>query len=155
MATRNRRAALAFQSLHWLCNLGYPPHQNNRADNPQRIAVRKKSCAKCCLHAANPKKCMQSAVLQAGPVATDSHKAILWSMGLLRLSEPGQMFIQELRETRFGPQKAAQRTHSLTFHPAAFLASSHSLSYRGPVGSANLWSALSPPPEPIPGRKES
>lgn len=48
---------------------------------------------------------MQSAVLQAGPVATDSHKAILWSMGLLRLSEPGQMFIQELRETGFGTQR--------------------------------------------------
>lgn len=40
VATKNRRAALAFQSPHWLCNLGYPPHWNNRADNPQRIAVR-------------------------------------------------------------------------------------------------------------------
>ena len=36
-------------------------------------------------------------------------------MGLLQLSEPEQMFIQELREAEFRPWTAAQRTHSLTF----------------------------------------
>lgn len=46
-------------------------------------------------------------------------------MGLLQLSEPEQMFIQELREAEIGPWRVVQRTHSRTFrqqhseHPGA------------------------------------
>lgn len=60
------------------------------------------------------------------------------------------------RKVGLGPRRLLKGPiHS--FHPAAFLASSHSLSlsHRGPNGSTNLWSVVSPPPEPIPGRKES
>lgn len=114
MATRNTRAALAFQSPCW--PRGYPSYLENGPDSPQRNAseVRKAVQARGCLHAAAlHKKCR--AGLHAGPAATGDHRAA-WSMGLLRLSEPEQMFIQELREAEIGPWRAAQRTHSLTFH---------------------------------------
>lgn len=53
-------------------------------------------------HAAGPKHEVQRAGLQAGLVATGDHRAA-WSMRLLQLSEPEQMFIQELREAELGP----------------------------------------------------
>lgn len=83
------------------------------------VRIRKAVHARCCLHAADPKQERQSAGLHAGPVATDSPKAALRSMGILRLSEPGHMFIQEFWETGFGPQRAAQRTHSLNIPPSS------------------------------------
>ena len=101
------------------------------------MRIRKAVQARRCLHAAGSKQEVQSTGLNAGPAATDNRKAV-WSMGLLQLSKPGQMFIQELQEAEIGPQRAAQRTHSLTFHPAAFPASSRSLSHGRPVRSANL-----------------
>ena len=70
--------------------------------------------ARGCLHAVGSKQEVQRAGLHAGPAATGNHRAA-WSMGLLQLSEPEQMFIQELREAEFRPWTAAQRTHSLTF----------------------------------------
>lgn len=94
-----------------------------------QLRIRKAMQARHCLHVAGPNK-LHSAGPQAGPVAADSYKAT-WSMSLLKLSEPGQMFIQELRETGFGSQRVAERTHSLTFHSAAFLASRHSLCSQG------------------------
>lgn len=94
---------------------GYPSYLENGPDNPQRNAseVRKAVQARGCLHAAAPHK-KHRAGLHAGPAATGNHRAA-WSMGLLQLSEPEQMFIQELREAEIGPWRAAQRTHSRTF----------------------------------------
>lgn len=54
------------------------------------------------LHAAGSKQEVQRAGLHAGLAATGDHRAA-WSMGLLQLSEPEQMFIQELWEAELGP----------------------------------------------------
>lgn len=64
---------------------------------------------------------------------------------------PGHMPIHEPWEAGFGPQRATQRSHSLTFLPAAFQAWSQPV----PEG---LWTCQSveacPSPEPTAGRKE-
>lgn len=84
----------------------------------------------------------------AGPTATES-QGHTGQWAFFDGNEPGQMFIQELRKTGFGPQRVAQRIHSLTFHPAAFLASSHSLRHQGPAGSA-ICAGECPTPHPVP-----
>lgn len=118
------------------------------------MRIRKAMQARHCLHAAGPNK-LHSAGPHAGPVAADSYKAT-WSMSLLQLSEPGQMFIQELWETGFGSQRVAEKTHSLTFHSAAFLASRNSLCHRVCQSAEEnaLTPGPAPTPEPILGRKE-
>ena len=89
--------------------------------------------------------------LSVGPMAMNSHKAP-WSRDFFDRNKPGQMFIQELRQTGFGPQRVAQRTHSLIFHPAAFLASSHSLGLRNltSVGESDQHHSLFPIPRANP-----
>lgn len=74
-----------------------------------------------------------SAGPHAGPVASEGHRLPCgqWASA----AEPGQMPIQKLWEAGCGPQRATQRSHSLTFLPAAFQPH-HSLN---PGGPANQW----------------
>lgn len=150
MVTRNGRAALAFQSPHWLHDLGCTAHLNNEADNPEDGDENQKSHARKELPA-HYRPFTRNAECWAHGLG--GSQGCLWSMGLLQLSQDRCSFRSSGKQ--FGPQRAAQRFHSLTFHPAAFLTSGHSLSHGGgPVGSAHLSGRVPcPSPKPIPGRK--
>lgn len=73
----------------------------------------------------------------AGPVASDGHKAALWSMGLLRLSQDRCPFRSsgKLGLGPRGPLKGPIHSHSSQRHSRPC----HSLSPGGPAGPANLW----------------
>lgn len=109
------------------------PHPNSAADNPQKMETSKAVQARSCLHAAGPKQEMHS----AGPVASDGHKAALWSMGLLRLSQDRCPFRSsgKLGLGPRGPLKGPIHSHSSQQHSRPC----HSLSPGVPAGPANLW----------------